>query len=94
MPQSHPDGYTLIYTAEQPEFADLLRGVLQDEGFSVFETNADGGGVFRVSWGAQIYVENDRAEEARNFVEGYLNRQAAETPAIEDMEDDEEGEYL
>ncbi|MCB2156659.1 DUF2007 domain-containing protein [bacterium] len=88
MTQSHPEGYTLVYTSEQPEFADLIRSVLQDEGFSVFEAHADGGGIFRISWGTEIFVEDEHAEEARTFLESYLNRQAAETPAIE-----EDGDY-
>ena len=87
MTQSHPEGYTLIHTAQQPEFAELLRGVLQDEGYSVFEANADGGGVFRVIWGTEIYVEHEHADEARAFLDQYLNRQESETPLTEEMEE-------
>lgn len=57
-----------VYTAEQREVAEYLRGMLADQGLVAHLEDSSAGGAYRFSFGTHLVTTARDAEEAREFL--------------------------
>jgi len=62
----------VVHVAESEEVAQIIRSLLQSEGFTAFARDQNSGRAYRFSWGAEVLVPAEELEAAKAFLEKAL----------------------